>query len=294
MKILYIGCVASSKILLECLLHAGNSIVGVITKQSSSFHADFCDLKPLCDNYHIDSIYVNQIQEEKVQQFIEEKKPDIFYCFGWSQLIPSYLLSIPPLGGIGFHPAALPDNRGRHPIIWALFLGLSKTASTFFFMDEQADTGAILSQEEIPITYLDTAQTLYEKIMQIACQQVLSFTPKIESGMITYLKQEPMLGNSWRKRTAIDGQIDWRMSSYSIYNLIRALTHPYPGAHFLYQNQSVKVWKAKEVITDRYLNIEPGKVLHVYSDTCFLVKAYDHVIEIQECEPIHLTEGEYL
>ena len=33
----------------------------------------------------------------------------------------------------------------------ALFLGLKKTASTFFFIDEGADTGDIISQEFIKI-----------------------------------------------------------------------------------------------------------------------------------------------
>ena len=59
------------------------------------------------------------------------------------------ILDLAPLGIIGFHPAALPRNRGRHPIVWALVLGLEETASTFFFMDKGADTGDILSQEKI-------------------------------------------------------------------------------------------------------------------------------------------------
>lgn len=46
---------------------------------------------------------------------------------------------------IGFHPANLPQNRGRHPIIWALFLSLQETASTFFMMDEDTDSGDIIS-----------------------------------------------------------------------------------------------------------------------------------------------------
>lgn len=69
------------------------------------------------------------------------------------------------MGVIGFHPAALPNNRGRHPIIWALALGLNETASTFFKMDEGADTGDIVSQVKIPICESDYAADLYENIM---------------------------------------------------------------------------------------------------------------------------------
>ena len=99
---------------------------------------------------------------------------------------------------------------------------------------------------------------------------------------------------SWRKRGKSDGEIDWRMSSNSIYNLIRALTHPYVGAHFSHKGNEYKVWKAKEVITDLYDNIEPGKVLKVESNHRFLIKTGENAIEILDCDDVELIEGEYL
>ena len=98
----------------------------------------------------------------------------MIYCFGWSLLDES--LSIAPLGVMGFHPAKLPQNRGRHPIIWALALGLDETASTFFKMDLGADSGAILSQEVIEIKPNDNATSLYENILTVAERQVQEFT----------------------------------------------------------------------------------------------------------------------
>lgn len=81
-------------------------------------------------------IYSIDINDNSSVKFIRECNPDIIYCFGWSQLIKSEILNIPKLGVIGNHPAELPKNRGRHPIIWALALGLKQTASTFFIMNE--------------------------------------------------------------------------------------------------------------------------------------------------------------
>ena len=69
------------------------------------------------------------------------------------------------MGVIGYHPAALPKNRGRHPLIWALVLGLKKTASSFFIMDERADSGDVISQEEIIINDDDDASSLYAKMI---------------------------------------------------------------------------------------------------------------------------------
>ena len=77
-----------------------------------------------------------------------------------------------PRGVIGYHPAALPHNRGRHPIIWALARGLTQTASTFFLMDEGADTGAIVDQEPVPIGAHDDAGRLYARLQDMAIHKV--------------------------------------------------------------------------------------------------------------------------
>ena len=79
--------------------------------------------------------------------------------------------------------------------------------------------------------------------------------------------QNNKLSNYWRKRNIEDGEIDWRMSSESIDNLIKALTHPYPGAHFFYNNKVIKVWKSK-YIKQNLDNIEPGKILSSSKNHC--------------------------
>ena len=90
-----------------------------------------------------------------------------------SRLLKEEILSIAPFGVVGFHATALPANRGRHPIIWALVLGLSETASTFFFMDEGADSGDILSQYKLSISENDNAESLYKKVIKVASVQQL-------------------------------------------------------------------------------------------------------------------------
>lgn len=201
MKILYIGCVESSYLLLEKLIEAGADIVGVITKKESNYNSDFRDLVPLCEKKEIPYELVENINEEKVYKFIENIQPEIAFCFGWSQLIKDDIIQKIPQGIIGFHPAALPKNRGRHPIIWALVLGLQETASTFFMMDASADTGDIVSQKIVKISYEDDAATLYQKIMTIACEQVVELWEQLQNGTANKIKQDVIEGNSWRKRS---------------------------------------------------------------------------------------------
>lgn len=294
MKILFIGCVKGSEELLKTLITKNFNIVGVITKRQSNFNSDFCDLSYCAKENNIDYFYTKDINDIETLEYIKSKNPDIIYCFGWSQLLKTDVLSIPKIGVVGFHPAELPFNRGRHPIIWALCLGLSKTASTFFIMNEGADTGDIVSQKLIDIEYKDTANTLYKKVIDLAKCQVIDFTNNFINGKQIIIKQDMTLGNVWRKRTQDDGKIDWRMSSRAIYNLVRGLTRPYIGAHFIYDNKEIKVWKVEEILTDEYKNIESGKVLKCYDGNIVDIKAYDNVIRIIDADEIYLKEGEYL
>lgn len=294
MKILFIGCVESSKILLESLLNVNANIVGVLTKKESNFNSDFYDVGKYCEENNLNYKYINNINDDDSINYIKSKNPDIIYCFGWSQIIQKKVIDLASKGVIGFHPTTLPQNRGRHPIIWALVLGLSKTSSTFFYIDEGADTGDIISQEEVIIDYYDDARSLYNKVMEKAIIQVQYITYKLENNTCERVKQLDEGANYWRKRNKEDGKIDWRMSSRGIYNLVRGLTRPYLGAHFIYKGNDIKVWKVEEVKIDNTENIEYGKVIEVYSNNSFLVKAGENFIKVIECDYIELNVGEYI
>lgn len=294
MRILFIGCVKSSEIFLRDLIRIKENVVGVITKSQSKFNADFSDLGKLCREYEMDYLYVEDINADEAKQYIRSKNVDLILCLGWSRLLDKEVLSIPRLGCVGFHPAELPYNKGRHPLIWALALGLTRTASTLFLMDDTADTGQIISQEYLEIDYEDDAENLYDKVMKIAVGQLENVIQDFKNNTVKFITRSSEEGNTWRKRGKEDGMIDWRMSSRGIYNLVRALTKPYVGAHFSYQEKEYKVWKVKEVLEEGYSNIEPGKVVRVQSDSNFVVKAGDNLVEVLDCDSINVKVGEYL
>lgn len=260
MRIVFIGAVEFSLRTLERLLAMNAEIVGVCTLQESKFNADHVDLSAISEAHGVPWLYAEDINSAETLNWIQEKSPEVIFCFGWSSLLKQDLLRSAPLGVVGFHPAALPANRGRHPLIWALVLGLEKTASTFFFMDAGADSGDILSQREIIIDAEDHARTLYDKVIKSALDQIEEFVPQLAAGAFQRYKQDQRLANTWRKRGSADGEIDWRMSAYSIHNLVRGLAKPYVGAHFIVDGKVIKVWKTA-VVSDAPRNIEPGKVL---------------------------------
>lgn len=293
MKIVFIGTVEFSEKMLLKLVDIKAEIVGLITKEKSIFNADFVDLTPICKKNNIPYIYSSDVNSKETINWIKSLNPDVIFCFGWSSLIKKELLNLTKLGIIGYHPTELPQNRGRHPLIWALVLGLEQTASTFFFMDEGADSGDILSQELIKIDYDDDAGTLYSKMNKIAEKQIEKIYNDLKNNTYKRIKQDDSKANYWRKRNKQDGVINFKMSSRTIYNLVRALTRPYVGSHLLYNDEEIKVWKVREVQC-KIQNIEPGKVIEK-KDNAITIKTADSAIKILEHEFKILPEvGEYL
>ena len=291
MRIVFIGSVLFSENALLKLLNLNANIVGIITKEKSTYNSDFIDLSFISKEQNIPYKYVNDINHPNNVKWIDQLKPDILFCFGWSSLIKAEILSLTKLGVVGFHPALLPNNRGRHPLIWAKVLGLSKTGSTYFFMDEGADTGDILEQQCFEISEDDDINDIYNNMTSVALNQIDIFYPKLINGNYDRIKQIDK-GNTWRKRNKLDGLIDFRMSTTSIVNLIRALTKPFPGAHCEINGKEYKIWKCEPgSFTLNYL--EPGKVLEI-SENIIEIKTGDGSIRLTEHELPILTKGEYI
>lgn len=261
MRIVFIGCVEFSREMLKHLLAIKEAeVCGIVTRRQSAINADFCSLEPLALELGIPCLCADGNDQEKIGEWMAGLAPDAVFCFGWSYLLRPEVIGIPRFGTLGYHPAALPHNRGRHPIIWALALGLPETASTFFCMDAGADSGDIVSQVTVVITEEDDAATLYRKLIVVAKEQLSTFVTPLANGTLKAIPQDDAQANYWRKRSKADGLIDWRMSARAIHNLVRALTRPYPGAHCCYRGAEVKVWRTRLENVDMP-NIEPGKVL---------------------------------
>ena len=297
MKIVFVGYVQFSAELFLTLLRCRDvELVGVITKKESGFNSDFFSLNKMARQHRIPCRFFEVSSQSELSQWIQALHADIVYCFGCSVLLSQELLSAVPRGVVGYHPAELPHNRGRHPIIWALALGLKRTASTFFMMNQGVDSGPIVSQNKVYISRRDDAATLYAKLLSVAKKQVVSMTRQLVRERFNFAPQNARLANVWRKRTAEDGRVDWRMSASGIYNLVRSLTRPYVGAHCIWNGCESKIWKVLPV-KKAASNIEPGCVLKINKrKRAILVKCGDSqaVWVLQHGFKKLPDEGEYL
>lgn len=251
--------------------------------ENARLNADYADLQPLAEEHGIAFHRFRKLSDPETIEQMRRLAPDVIFVLGLSQLVPPEMLSIPKLGCIGSHPALLPQNRGRHPLIWALVDGLTESGLTLFMLDDGVDSGDIVWQERFPITESDTAATLYEKVEQLATRALHDLVPQIERGTLPRRPQDHAAATYRRKRTADDGEVLWSWDARRVHNLIRALTHPYPGAHTFVDQNRIVLWKSRVRDTNTP-HTRPGEVLDVHNGSA-VVACGVGAVEIAEWDP---------
>jgi methionyl-tRNA formyltransferase len=283
MRIVFVGAVEFSHFCLTRVLEQGGNVVAVFNppRDSARGNSDWCDLEPLAQSFAIPLHRFGKIGNPDTVEQIRALQPDVIFAWGLSQLIPAELLRIPPIGCIGSHPALLPLNRGRHPLIWALVEGLSQSGLSFFYMDEGADSGDILWQRPFDISLQDDAASLYRKVKVLAGEAIAEFLPLLADGTARRAPQDHTKATYWRKRGEADGVVNWQAPSMQSYNLIRALTRPYVGAHTLVEGRRVILWRSKLVpeMLAEAVTAGPGTVVRLHSDS-MLVRTGDGLIDV--------------
>jgi len=170
--------------------------------------------------------------------------PDLIFSFYYRRLLCDDLLAVSRLGGINLHGSLLPRYRGRCPINWVLIHGEAETGVTLHYMVAKADAGDIISQKRVPIDFKDTALTLSGKLTKAGAELLKESYPLIKRGEAQRIPQDASLATRFGGRRPEDGKIDWHNSALSIYNLVRAVTHPYPGAFTFWGEKKLYVWAA--------------------------------------------------
>jgi UDP-4-amino-4-deoxy-L-arabinose formyltransferase/UDP-glucuronic acid dehydrogenase (UDP-4-keto-hexauronic acid decarboxylating) len=186
--------------------------------------------------------------------------PDIIFSFYYRKMIGCEILDLPRMGAFNLHGSLLPAYRGRCPVNWVIINGEAQTGVTLHYMIDKPDAGDIVGQKAIAIELLDTAKTLYDKLCQAAKELLDELLPLIKSNQIPRRKQNLAAGSYYGGRRPEDGRIDWNKSAAEIYNLIRGVTEPYPGAFALLDNdEKIIIWWAEPAVSEEA--VIPGKLI---------------------------------
>ena len=190
--------------------------------------------------------------------------PDFVFSFYFRWMIPTRVLALAPRGAFNLHGSLLPRYRGRAPVNWVLVNGETETGVSLHAMVAMADAGDLVGQERVTIAFGDTAFTLYGTLEAAAATLLDRALPRLRDGLAPLSPMDLAGGSYCGGRTPEDGRFEWDWSAERIYNLVRAVTHPYPGAFTDLGGRKLLVWWAVPVAASRPAT--PGTVLAVDAD----------------------------
>jgi methionyl-tRNA formyltransferase len=196
---------------------------------------------------------------------IEQLQPGVIYSFYYRNLLPDQVLKLAAKGAYNVHGSLLPQYRGRVPVNWMIINGETAGGVTLHHMVARADAGDIVGQRAVTIADDDTALSLYRKLIPEAAALIREFHPLIVTGRAPRRPQDLGAGSYYGKRRPEDGRIDWNWPARRIYNLVRALTHPYPGAFGFLAERKLLVWEA-QIGKETGCYQLPGRVINFAND----------------------------
>lgn len=244
----WVGFHAEGLPALEGLLAAGAPIAAVLTlkPELAAKRSGGVDYAPVCARYGVPLHYIAGINEPEPYEILKAVQPDVLFVIGWHQIVRQPLMGLPRLGLIGAHASALPHNRGSAPINWAILRGERETGNTLMWLAEGVDEGDIIDQRLFPITPYDTCATLYAQVAATNRAMLLDLLPQLLAGERPPPGRpqphgdEPVL----RRRRPADGCITWDGDAREVYDFVRALTRPYPGAFSTLDGKQWWIWSA--------------------------------------------------
>jgi methionyl-tRNA formyltransferase len=238
--------------------------------------------------YNIPIYYAKKYNLKAVNdiEFFQKNRFSVLVQGVWQRLFPLEVLETLSIGAIGIHGSSelLPKGRGRSPINWTLIEGKRRFIFHYFIIKPGIDDGDIFAIHTVDVNEWDDCKTLYYKNSIITKRVLVEQLPHLMDGTIKIWPQTG-IPTYYPKRVEGDGLINWDKTVFEIYNFIRALTKPYPGAFSYINNNKVKIWRAQVFDTQiLYPKAVIGEVVEVFGDKEFLINCNSGLLLVNDSD----------
>ncbi len=215
---------------------------------------------------------------------LQANKPDLCVSVYYDQIFRTPIIESSKMGIINCHAGKLPYYRGLNVINWAIINDEKEIGLTVHYIDEGIDTGDIILQRTLPVRWTDTYGSIIEKVQSSFPGLLVEALELIKKGEVRRQAQSYLQGTYFSARIPGDEFIDWRDTSLSIYNKIRAITDPGPGARTLLGKQVMLIWAARyDPDWPKYI-ATPGEVVGKDLTKGVIVKTGDSTIIIESIQ----------
>lgn len=273
-RILFIGLPDMAYICLEGVLNAGFEVVGVMGPKRN--HETYTNFKKFALSKGMNFIDWTDLKEPQFLDYIKSLNIDVAVVSSFNCKIPKEFLNIPKFGFINIHPSLLPNYRGGNPYTNVIMNGEKETGVTIHFMDEDFDTGDIITQKTVEISPIETMGTLFNRLNLLGMQLLVEVLTELEkTDKLPRYKQpsgEFISGKSIKDK---DLFIDYRKSAVEIDRFIRAL-NPFLIASTTFRGNMIKIFMA-QVVEESSARFPIGSIARIEADKFYIATGNGYI-----------------
>jgi methionyl-tRNA formyltransferase len=241
LRIVFAGTPPFAATHLQAMLDHTGSVVGVITQPDKAGKRGRTPIpsavKQLAVERNIPVFQPHPIDRATLRGL----EADLLVVVAYGQILKPEVLTTPTHGCINVHASLLPRWRGAAPVQRAILAGEVETGVCIMQMDAGLDTGPVLRRVVVPVSSLDTAATLAEKLAHAGSAALLQTLADFTAGNVRPSPQPPTGATYARKVEKAEARIDWADTATGIERLVRAF-NPDPIAHTSISGMRVRVW----------------------------------------------------
>lgn len=280
LRITYFGDGVWATKCLQRLLDEGHHVIAVILRRKPSDDT----LEELARSAGIPVRTPDRVNAPEFVDWVRSLRLDLNISMSYDQILRRPIIESAPLGFINCHTGKLPYYRGRNVINWAIINNEQEIGLTVHYVDEGIDTGDIILQHMLPISWDDTYGTMLEKVQEAFPDLLAEAVRLIERNEVERQPQASLEGTYFSARIPGDEWIDWHDTSLNIYNKIRAITHPGPGAQTMLGDRMLIIWRARyDPSWPKYI-ATPGEVIGVVPGQGVKVKTGDSTLLLERVQ----------
>jgi len=245
-RILFFGYSEVGYECLSLLLERGDNVVALITHADNPLEKIWFKTPAAAARERGIPVFTPEsVNNPEWRERIAALQPELILSVYYRHMIGTKILGLPRLGAWNMHGSLLPKYRGRAPINWAVLHGEPRIGMTLHRMLKSADAGAIVDQDGVEIGPRDTAEQAFRKVLPCARRVLARQIDALLAGTAPEAPQDEAQATYFGGRTPEDGRVAWVQTSIQIFNLIRAVTDPYPGAFTEAGGARLMVWWAE-------------------------------------------------
>ncbi|MDA9792192.1 formyltransferase family protein [Schleiferiaceae bacterium] len=162
-----------------------------------------------------------------LEEMINASSPDIVFSLNYWKIIPEEFVAKIPKGIINIHHSYKLRFRGRYSTSWAILHARKDNnwwhGTTLHHIDSKLDNGPIIASERCQIMENDTAETLFERVEDLAVEMFMENFGDMLNGVESFIEPDEdffYYGKNSKKNLRFDGD----MSFDELYDFVRAWT----------------------------------------------------------------------